>query len=206
MPQGVEVQVLSHPPIHMPEVLSTENQLSFENGGRIFDIHRGVPEHLARQLIEKSRQKHIENWTPGDAEYRFTDTQSIERHIAKGRSMYLLAQGEDLAGTIWYGKKDFPSQEQSPQAPNQTFAIRIYEGYLGQGLAKPFMDLTLKEYLWSFMETPREDTFNGLWLSMDVDNPIAVFYLKYGYQMVAQPDGRIFMVLSEGKIREIAGA
>ena len=62
MPQGVEVQVLSHPPF-MTEILPNEDLLKFENGGRFFDIHTGVPEQLAGQLIEKSKQPHIFHWT-----------------------------------------------------------------------------------------------------------------------------------------------
>ena len=120
--------------------------------------------------------------------------------------MYLLTHDDDLAGTIWYGQKEFPNREFGEQTANHTFAIRIYEGYLHQGLARPFMDRTLKHYLQTFIETPRLDQFNGLWLSMDYKNTAGALYLTYGYEIVGQANGRLFMVLSEGKIRDIAGA
>ena len=205
MPQGVEVQVLSHPPV-MTEFLPAEDYLSFENGGRLFDVHPGVPSFLADQLVEKSKQAHINRWTPNDAASRFSDLEAINKHIDKGRYMYSLAHGEDLAGIIWYGEKEFPTQEFGPQAANHTFAIRIYEGYLRQGLASPFMDRSLNDYLHTFIETPREDVFNGLWLSSAVDNRAVELYLRYGYRVAGQSDGKVYMVLSEGKIREITGA
>jgi hypothetical protein len=190
----------------MTEVLTAENYLSFENGGRLFDIHRGLPEQFVNQLVEKSKQPHILRWTPNDAALRFGDTDSVASHIDKGRHMYSLASGDDLAGIIWYGNKEFPTREFGPQPANQTFAIRIYEGYLRQGLAAPFMDRSLHDYILSFIETPRQDTFDGLWLSSDVDNRAGELYLRYGYQIAGQADGKVYMVLSEGKIRQIAGA
>jgi hypothetical protein len=205
VPQGVEVQVLSHPP-GMTEYLRADNLLSFEHGGRTFDIHRGVPEPFAYQLVDKSEQAHVARWTPNDAAERFRDIESVAAHINKGRHMYSLALGEDLAGTVWYGNKEFPTQEFGPQAANQTFAIRIYEGYLRQGLAIPFMDHSLKDYILSFIETSREDTFNGLWLSSDVENQAVRLYMQYGYRIAGQSQGKVFMVLSESKIRGLVGA
>lgn len=163
----------------------------------------GDSDKLQKQLIAKSQQPAILKYTPKDATSRFKDKSSLNNWLKKGREIFwLIGQNDDLAGIVWYGKSKYPLGTSQPGEPDETFAIRIYEGYSGHGLAVPFMKLSLK----TLMELRQNTGFetNGLWLQTDIDNPAAVaVYTKFGYQEVARDDKRITMVLTKDKIREI---
>lgn len=156
----------------------------------------GEDEGLQDQLIAKSRQPAILQFTPNDAKKRFGNRQMLQEWLAKGREIHwLLGQDNDLAGIIWYGKSEFPLDISLSETPTETFAIRIYEGYAGHGLARPFMKLSLQTYVKH--KQSRGERLTGIWLQTDVDNPAALSaYAKFGYTEVDRDEKRVTMVLT----------
>lgn len=158
---------------------------------------------LEAQLIAKSTQPAILKYTPKDANERFRDAAALAAWQAKGRELHwLIGPGKDLAGIIWYGRSDFPLDIDLPEVPQETFAIRIYEGYAGHGLARPFMKLSLKTAV--RLKQERGEPIVGIWLQTDIVNQAAVAaYTKFGYQEVDRDDKRVTMILSTEQIIEI---
>lgn len=161
--------------------------------------------NLENQLLVKSRQPDILKYTPNDAKKRFGSHQMYQEWLAKGREIHwLVGPEDDLAGIIWYGPADFPLDLDLNQTPGETFAIRLYEGYAGHGLARPFMKLSLKAHLQQKQSHSKE--IKGIWLQTDVDNQAALaVYTKFGYQEVARDAKRATLLLSKEQILAIAG-
>ncbi len=155
----------------------------------------GHDKGLEEQLITKSRQHNIKKYTPKDAKERFGNPAMFKRWLSKGRVVHwLLGAEDDLAGIIWYGKSEFPLDIKLPEMPDETFAIRIYDGYAGHGLARPFMTLSLKTAVRD--KQAHEEPVTGIWLQTDIDNPAAVAaYTKFGYEEVARDSKRATMVM-----------
>lgn len=166
----------------------------------------GEDEALIRQLVDKSRQAAILEFTPKDAAERFKDIDAFHAWQAKGRTVHwLLAADNQLAGVIWYGPAPCPTDLGLEFVPDQTFAIRIYEGFTGHGLARPFMSQSLHIYMQTLQAAA--ETMNGIWLETDLDNAAArAVYTKFGYQELHADDKRVMMVLSPAKIAEIVAA
>lgn len=160
----------------------------------------GRDENLERQLIAKSREANILKYTPKDSSQRFGDQAMLETWLAKGREIHwLIGQDDDLAGIIWYGKSKFPLEIELPEQPEETFAIRIYDGYAGHGLARPFMTLSLQTA--AKLKQEKGEKVCGIWLQTDIDNPAAVAaYTKFGYEEVARDDKRVTMILPSESI------
>lgn len=160
---------------------------------------------LDEQLIRKSQESNILKYTPNDAAKRFGSIDALNKWRAKGREIHwLLGSDNDLAGIIWYGKSDFPVEMDLPEIPQETFAIRIYDGYSGHGLARPFMTLSLRVAVQ--LKQERGEKVAGIWLQTDLDNEAAcAAYTKFGYQEVARDGQRITMVLPSEQILAIAG-
>lgn len=158
----------------------------------------GINDELLSQLIKKSRQPHIISSTPKDVSERFGDINMLNKWLEQGRVFHwLIGDNNDLAGVIWYGKKKFPVQltEQKVKA-NNTFAIRIYENYVGHGLAKPFMFQSLGLYHNSLKE--KGDNNLAIWLSTSINNLAAVaVYTKFGYKEVFRDEEQVYMELIE---------
>jgi GNAT superfamily N-acetyltransferase len=160
---------------------------------------------FVRQLIKKSREPAILKYTPKDAARRFGDADMFAAWQAKGREVHwLLGEGDDLAGIIWYGASDFPLKDlELPQTPGETFAIRLYEGYAGHHLARPFMALSLKAHLQ--LKRKRGEPVTGIWLQTDTTNPAAIAaYTKFGYREVARDEKRVTMILDGGQMERYA--
>lgn len=169
-------------------------------------IATGRNSELDAQLIQKSFEPNIVEQTPNDSRERFGDQAMLERWMQRGRQpYYLLTAGNDLAGLIWYGPTEFPLESTIGPVPQHTFAIRIYDGYAGHGLAKPFMKQTLRLYL-DYLASKGE-ALTGIWLQTDVRNDIAkAVYGKFGYELVHEDDKRVTMVLTPDKINEIVSS
>ncbi|MDO8335831.1 MAG: hypothetical protein Q7T74_03575 [Candidatus Saccharibacteria bacterium] len=88
------------------------------------------------QIIENSRQPHIFDFAPDDAARRFKDVESLALWAEEGKVVFCLSDASmSLAGLAWFGKR---TNEHAPGL-DTTFAIRMYEGFVGRGLAAPFM-------------------------------------------------------------------
>jgi uncharacterized cofD-like protein len=146
-----------------------------EVAGEELVILRGLTSALRTQLVEKSDQPHIRLWTPRDSSERFTSEGMIELRQAEGDEFYSLVrpgEPEDLGGVMWLKRKYFESS--SPF--NTTFAVRLYEGYEGQGLGQPFMNGVLEDY------TTLHPGPNYIWLGVKERNERAKrLYNKLGF-------------------------
>jgi GNAT superfamily N-acetyltransferase len=109
----------------------------------------------------------------------------------------------DLGGVVWYGREEPPDYLSDATAANHTFAIRLYEGYHGKGLGRPFMKTTLESYINGLTALERSDV-GGIWLETCDDNEAALaLYEKFGFEVVGNDKERVGMVLSPESIREI---
>jgi hypothetical protein len=172
----------------------------------------GWDKGLEQQLLTKSRQASILQYTPKDAGQRFGSPAMLEHWRAKGREIHwLLGANHDLAGIIWYGKSPFPldAQQFAPQlmaseVPQETFAIRLYDGYAGHGLARPFMQQSLRVHVQH--QQANHQPVSGVWLQTDITNPAAIAaYIKFGYQEVIRDNTRVTMMMPPATLLAIAG-
>jgi hypothetical protein len=164
----------------------------------------GEDHELELQLVAKSKQPHVLKSTPNDAAERFSSLEAIqERKKTKKRDYYwLLGANNDLAGIIWFGPKAFPLELQLPEHPIDTFAIRLYQNYLGKGLAVPFFEQSLSvEYA---RRQERGETMS-LWGVTDSENSTALaVYLKVGFEQVQTNEGRTYMIMPSKTIAHTA--
>ena len=156
-----------------------------------------VPVEYIKQVIKKSREPHVMKFEGHeDAEGRFKDIPSYQEWAKKERLVYLLAHGNpdnpaesEIGGIIWFGKR---ANEAAGDEYSLTFGIRLYEGCVGKGLAKPFMKVThddLKNFY------PGE----AVWLDFAEDNIAAhKAYESFGYKIIGETDGRIVMGWKQG--------
>lgn len=145
----------------------------------------GLEPEVVAQLIAKSREENISESVPNDRFERFRDVESYRSWSSKGKLIFALLSAEDLAGIIWFSKKNPPIDIDA----DTTFAIRLYSGYRGRSLAKPFMSLA-HYVLPTFTDRPVKT-----WLETDETNIGAQrLYSSFGYEVVGNSDaGRVVM-------------
>lgn len=151
-----------------------------------------VPEEYVSQVIEKSRQPHVMKFEGHeDAGGRFKDLAAYKQWSQKNkRLVYLLVADKENApgevgGIIWFGsrKNDLVDDKYS-----LTFGIRLYEGCVGKGLAKPFMQITHAD-LGRFYPASQ-----SIWLDFVKENIAAAkAYSSFGYVQLTEADGRVVM-------------
>ncbi|HYH35909.1 MAG TPA: hypothetical protein VD706_00185 [Candidatus Saccharimonadales bacterium] len=172
----------------------------------IVAIATGTDDMLVRQLIEKSKQPNILKYTPNDAGKRFKDAESFKTWQTGGREIHwLLGPDNDLAGILWYGKKLFPLADiRLNELPEETLAIRLYDGYTGHGLARPAMQQSLALHVQTKQQN--NEPVIGLWLQTDCGNAAAIAtYTKFGYKEVARDGKRVTMILSADEVKRKGG-
>jgi GNAT superfamily N-acetyltransferase len=131
-----------------------------------------MPIEIVDQIIIKSRQRAMLESVPKDASKRFSDIESYIAWAEKGKLLFCLLKDDDLSGLIWFSES---KNEITPEAES-TFAIRLYEGYSGKGLARPFMALS------HFLLPRLIDVSGNTWLETDNDNFAAQkLYSGFGY-------------------------
>jgi RimJ/RimL family protein N-acetyltransferase len=154
-------------------------------------------EPLFRQVVAKSRQRHIQMTTPRDAAERFSTIETLKLWLDSGRIACLLVgvgEGEnsDVAGIAWFGQ----SEHAAAPLAKVTFALRLYEGWLGRGLATPFA---------SEAHDIAHDVYGAqtVWLETDTTNTPAIStYKAIGYSMVSIEAGRMLMTTQLGRMGE----
>lgn len=144
-----------------------------------------------RQIIEKSKQERMQARVPKDAEIRFKNLGAYKSWANVGILFFALTDySGDVGGLIWFERK------QNPKAPEAetTLAIRMYDGYEGRGLAKPFMSVA------HFMLPKLMDVSPNVWLETDADNdPARGLYESFGYEEIGITDaGRVLMAYHGG--------
>lgn len=167
-------------------IVENRHTLPLEDKG--LQVYRGWDGTLRDQLVIASCQSHILQYTPGDAERRFTTAEAADAwYHEHDRVVYSLGQKAMLAGLIWYGN----SPDKNLDA-DYTFAIRMYEASQGQGLARSFLEAAHSDF--------RQHTHNerNVWLSTSADevkNAAALrLYRNAGYNTVNEADGRVTMI------------
>lgn len=167
--------------------LDKENVLS-QNGLNLYRIDADkIDLNFLDQIIQKSRQPHVMKFEKEeDAEGRFKDREAYKAWAAKKRILYLLLNpaDNDLAGVIWFGKRQNPHIDPKYSL---TFGIRLYEGYLGKGLSKPLMNASHND-----VKNVLSDQY--IWLDYDTENFIAgKAYKSFGYEGLGRDEGRVIM-------------
>lgn len=136
------------------------------------------------QLVAKSKEKEIIKQCPEDSLRRFHNYESIQKWSREVGTVVLgfHTQSNDVAGIVFFREKEHPLA-----TPQTTFAIRIYEGFSGRGLAKKYMDAS---HQWAFRQmeetsamAPWMSGTRGIWLSVKPDNIRALSaYNSFGYK------------------------
>jgi hypothetical protein len=159
--------------------------------------------NLIRQLIEKSKQPHILEYTPNDAANRFINEQTYQTWLDLGHTVHwLLDEHYDLAGIMWYRTKQpavlFPGLGDI----EETFAIRLYENYVGHRLSAPFMLLSLSVLQNDLVKQGKP--IPGLWLETTIGNEAALkSYSKFGFKEVFRDDQHVYMTISGEQLSRI---
>lgn len=168
------------------EVIHHTTAVTGELDSSIFkniSINRGISDDFKAQLVAKSKQPHIEAWTPRDATERFTSLESIEAQVLNGTEFYTLSdqEGKELGGLIWLHPVDGGSTE-------WTFAVRLYEGFVGNRLAGPFMEYAIHDLA---LVHPEVTTIS---LSADRENFKAKhLYEVHGFSTIGSDEERTYM-------------
>lgn len=151
-------------------------------------IALGTKKHeslIRAQIIEKSKQDHIYATCPDDKNRRFTDELAFLKWSREAGSVILsFMDNEDLAGIVFFREKTHELAQSSA-----TFALRIYEGYTGQGLSKQLMR---ESHSWLFDTATQTENADfqwikgaqSVWLSVLPDNhPALRAYDLFGYDI-----------------------
>ena len=165
-----------------------ENDFTQPLNDASYAVHRGWSDDFEQQLVELSMQSHILKDTPHDASRRFSSTEMARQwYKDHERTVYTLAHcaidesAPQINGLIWFGK----SQRDDLDA-EYTFAIRMYQGAQGKGLAKPFMKAAHEDF--------RNNYTGAIWLETSTDNLAArALYRKVNYSETNIDGTRITM-------------
>lgn len=156
--------------------------------GEVLQILYGWNKCIARKLPVLSRQHSMLQHTPHDASHRFRDQQSAEVWHANPRKnprIYVLChEANEVCGVAWFSRQGHAAV---PGATH-TFAIRLYDGYRGRGLALPFAGMVHEDF-------SAHLTGGLIWLETDEDNVAAqAVYHHLGYKEISKAkDGRVVM-------------
>lgn len=105
---------------------------------RGYEVHSGLTEERARQIITMALEPSIREYCPNDSDKRFKDLAAVQGWLSKRRGTFLLLKRNDgdlsLVGYGWVGAG---TSDHVPDGA-ATFAIRVGEAGQGQGLGTPF--------------------------------------------------------------------
>ncbi len=173
--------------------------------GRGFVVLTGLDEALAKSISQLALQPHIRKYCPKDCtDERFANRQSTQRWLSRGHAFFVLAKkqksGFKPVGYGWSGPK---KTNEVPQGET-TFAVRLGQEGLGQGLAAPFSQIIVAS-------TANKYGAKKIWLETWASNAAAVHvYKKLGFELVNQKpakrsgadgsavdDSRLYMLLPD---------
>lgn len=173
-----------------------------ELNGRGLFVAQGLTLSLAEQLVERSKESHVDRFCPNDAPIRFRDVAAIEAWQSKKRlSLPLVSKLGDgalrLEGLGWMGPGS-PGDDE-PQIPEAliTYAQRIYSDAVGQGNGTPFAKSILGTHDALYGN-------QGVWLEAWVENIAATkTYENAGFKTFTivpgflrdEPMDRVYMTL-----------
>lgn len=145
-----------------------------------FSITVGTDKAAVEQFKNRSCDQSDTDLMRFTSDYTRICTESYETWYQKGRVPFALLNSRGvLAGIVWFGKKDFPelAQGHAPaSAAWNTFAIRTYPPFRGQGLAFPFADFCIT----MFRELTSDH--DPIWLETNEENVAGTkLYKKLGF-------------------------
>lgn len=172
-----------------PEVLDgglgDEGDLALrELKSRGYVVLAGLSKDHAKDIGKMAKQPHIREYCPNDcSSYRFADEQSTKKWLAAGRAVFILAKQQagklEPVGYGWAGRK---KTDEVPGGET-TFALRIGQAGLGQGLSEPFSIILLAA-------ATKLYGADKIWLETWASNEGAVHvYKKLGFKLVKQKNG-----------------
>lgn len=93
-------------------------------------LHYGWDEKLVDQLVEKSRQPHIEEMTPEDPEWKFRSPEKAAKWGNRSNTIcaWLGTAAGELAGIAWIEN----AYKLSHPTGSRIFGVRIYDGFEDQ--------------------------------------------------------------------------
>lgn len=161
------------------------------------DLDTARTRFLRSLIIQASLQPHINHpdTTPRDARDRFRSHESFLLWASKApKTLLTLSRGDQLGGLIWFGES-----EREDVSATHTYAGRLYEGSVGQGLATPFMHL-------AHDLVAAECDITDVWLEVNTTNaPARAAYERFGYSYASEqdnPDVRLLMEYHRGNETE----
>lgn len=159
--------------------------------------------NLIDQLVTKSKQPHILQFTPNDAARRFVDEQAYYTWLEQGHTVHwLLNDNNDLAGIIWYRTKPSPVPLPELTDITDTFAIRLYENYIGHRLSVPFMLLSLRILRNDLLKDNKP--MPGIWLETTVGNDAAIkSYTRLGYSELFRDEEHVIMAMTSAELNHV---
>ena len=135
-------------------------------------VEKGFKSNTVAEVVKNSLQPRILSMAPRDASERFVDEQTAMDwyHSSHDRQFYSLRSASVLAGIIWFTKSALGDAQ-------YTFAIRMYEPFIGKGMAIPFADATHQDL---------ENIYKGsTWADININNLASrSFAYKLGYRAV----------------------
>lgn len=164
-------------------------------------IKKGITQENTKTLIGYSRTDNvIQKFTSDSKRFASISTFNQWKKEEKPGIYTLVNEKNELEGLIWFGFKKIPEasfiRKFDVSRYGITFAIRIYAGYRGKGLAFDFMKSSYK----MFVKTRKYKLSknNKIWLRTSFDNKAAIsISKKFGFIKVSDKDeeGKIIMIL-----------
>jgi ribosomal protein S18 acetylase RimI-like enzyme len=162
-----------------------------------YTVKENLTEKQIGQLILYSQQDSLVRQFTSNAK-RFQSREAYDKWV-KERKVYVVSDIDgNLNGIAWFGRKSIPDkayeQEFDLEEFGVTFAIRLYGSARGKGIARNFMESTIR----LFKESPEysQTTTRGIWLETSNDNePAKKLYLRCGFVQVSQPDEKSKIVM-----------
>lgn len=166
-------------------------------------VVQGLTLSLAEQLVERSKEPHVDRFCPNDALERFKDVAAVEAWQTKKRLSFPLVSklgngALRLEGFGWIGPGT--PRDDEPQVPGAliTYAQRIYTDAVSQGNALPYAKAMLDTHDALYGN-------DGVWLEAWVKNLAATkTYQDAGFEVFAiipgelhgEPMERVYMTLN----------
>lgn len=167
-------------------IVNEASRILTERGIQTYRYHE-LNNFQALQIVAASKEPVMLEWVQNDASVRFPDKESAQHWFTvKERILYGLKRDIALTALAWFSPKPHPNPQITAE---YTYAIRLYEGMRGQGLARAVMAVTHE----AFYEA---SGYKGpTWLSVNAKNMDARrLYEKFGYEGTDQLDERIIMI------------
>lgn len=177
--------------LRLPYFKRSTHMIETEKGK--FRLRRNLTRKQVRELVVFSRDDQLIGEFTRDPE-RFGSWEAFCLWKSKGRSIYVFETPDgSLGGLIWFGEEMIPVDIEANSELMKyktTFAIRVYPGLRGKGLAKEMMAIAFRDFLAS------AGLIEGIWLEVSSDNEVAIrLYQQFGFiPLTKSKEGKLIMI------------